>query len=246
MAIPRLADANAEEIVPPLDWSRETTRVLPRQPRRVAAERLEYHLFRPRKAHDPLLEHAYEVWRDGWKATLFELDGTTELYSDDFARQDEIAVVAFEGRCVAVNGLRWLDLSLPRAREDSFFKHWPTPALARMSDRVVTVGSNTLIHPTWRGTLIEPPQGKSADPERLAFTTIALTVRRFLSSSAQSLIALTRNDRAIDRVLAALGATTLARIQLHGVETDIICVDRSDAVTETLVVNDLWARRHQT
>jgi hypothetical protein len=215
------------------------------EPRRVPLAALEYYLFNPRKTHDPLLEQAYEVWREGWLATLFELDGTTKLYSDEFARQDEIAVMAFEGRCIAVTGLRWLDLSLPRSLEDSYFKHWPTEALHRVAGRVVIVGSNTLVDPAWRGVRIELPNDETSEPVRLSFATIALTIRRFVASSADSLLALTRNDRAIDRTLSALGAKCLARTQLHGIETDVVCIERASATPEGPVVDDLWRRRHQ-
>lgn len=224
----------------------ENTRIQVGQPRRVQVEALEYHLFRPRRARDPLLERAYELWREGWRTTLFELDGTTELHSDEFGRQDEIGVLSLDGSCVALTALRWLDMSLPRAREDSYFKNWPVDALAQIADRVVAIASNTLVHPGWRGTLVEPPRGDARDPVRLAFTTNALSTCRFLASSAQSLIALTRNDRAIDRVMAALGSTRLARIEMHGIETDIVCIARADATPDGPVVDHLWARRHQT
>jgi hypothetical protein len=212
---------------------------------RLAVDTLEYHLFQPRRAYDPLLERAYEVWREGWRATFLELEGTAEIHSDEFARQDEIAVISMEGRCLAVTGLRWLDLSLPRSREDSYFKNWPPAAVAQVGDRLVCVASNTVVHPTWRGVLLEPPVGCSSEPARLSFATIALSVRRFVSSSAHSLIALTRNDRSIDRVAIALGATRLAQIAVHGIETDVICIERPNATPDGPVVNDLWQRRHQ-
>jgi hypothetical protein len=224
----------------------EATRIQLRNPRRVPVEELEYHLFRPRTAHTPLLERAYELWREGWRTTLFELDGTRELHSDEFGRQDEIGVLSLDGSCVALTGLRWLDMSLPRSREDSYFKCWPADALAKIADRVVAIASNTLVHPDWRGTLVEPPRDQAGDPVRLAFTTNALSTCRFLASPAQSLIALTRNDRAIDRVMAALGSTRLARIEMHGIETDIVNIERADATPHGPVVNHLWSRRHQT
>jgi hypothetical protein len=110
---------------------------------------------------------------------------------------------------------------------------------------VVSVASNTVVHPEWRGALIEVPRGQKGDPARLAFTTIALSVRRFVASSADLLIALTRNDRSIDRVADALGATRLARIQMHGIDTDVICIERPNATPNGPVVDHLWRRRHQ-
>ena len=224
----------------------EPTRIQRTQkPRTLPVAELEYHLFVPDKAYDPLLESAYEVWRDVWQQTLEELDGATQVHSDEFLRQSEVGVLAVRGRCIAVTGLRWLDLSLARAREDSYFQHWPKDAMAALGHRVVGVASNTAVHPEWRGALIEPPRGQPGEPSRLAFTTIALSVRRVVASWADSLIALTRNDRSIDRVAAALGATRLGQIQVHGIDTDVICIERRNAVPESPIVKDLWGRRHQ-
>lgn len=237
-----IAPASAEQEEP----HSEHTHVQPvAQPRRVPVEALEYHLFRPRRAHDPLLEDAYEVWRDSWKAAFCELQGNVALHSDEFGRQDELAVVAVGGRCIAVTGLRWLDMALPRSREDSYFKNWPTEAMAALGRQPVLVGSNTVVHPAWRRTSIEAPRAQPGDPMRLVFATIALTVRRFESSAARHLIALTRNDRAIDRVGAALGARRLAQIAMHGVETDVMCLDRGNATETGPIVSELWRRRHQ-
>jgi len=211
----------------------------------IPVEEIEYHLFVPQRAHDPLLESAYNVWRDGWRATLEELDGTTRLHSDEFARQDEVGVLSIGTRCLSVTGLRWLDLSLARSREDSYFQHWPSEAVAALGTAFVGITSNTIVHPESRRTLVAAPRGTSGDGTRLAFATIALSVRRFVASPAESIIALTRNDRAMDRAATALGATKLSQIYLHGVETDVIVVPRANARPHGPVVDDLWARRHQ-
>jgi hypothetical protein len=211
----------------------------------VDVEEFEYHLFSPQRAHHPLLEQAYEVWRDGWHATLRELDGSGPVHSDEFARQDEIGVLSVGKSCASVTGVRWLDLSLARAREDSYFAHWPKEALAALGSSLVCITSNTIVHTEWRRTVVAPPRGTAASPTKLAFATIALSVRRFLASSADSIIALTRNDRAMGRAAVELGATKLGQIYLHGVETDVIVVPRADAKPHGAIVDHLWARRRQ-
>ena len=210
----------------------------------VAVEQLQFHLLSPRRYGVRLLDDAYELWRDVWRSTWQEAKGSTEIYSDEFTRQDEIGVLSLGSTPLSVTCMRWLDLSRALAIEDSYFKCWPHEAVTRVAGRQVCVGSNTAVHPEWRRTLIQPP-GASGEPARLAFTAIALTVRRFVASPAQSLIALTRNDRSIDRILTALGSTTLARIQVCGIDTDVICVDREKATPATLVVDDLWRRCRQ-
>jgi hypothetical protein len=231
----------------PEEPASEYTRIQPRLgPHTIAVEALEYHLFSPQRTHHPLLEQAYEIWRDGWQATLEELDAARRLFSDEFARQDEIGVISSGHRCLSVTGIRWLDLSLPRSLEDSYFQHWPDAAIAALGPSSVCITSNTIVHSEWRRTMVEAPSGEEVHGTRLAFATIALSVRRFLASGADSIIALTRNDRAMGRAAAELGATKLAQITLHGVETDVIVVPRADARPHVPVVEHLWRRRHQT
>jgi hypothetical protein len=223
----------------------EDTRIQPKSsPRCIPVEQIEYHLFRPQRAHDPLLDAAYELWRDVWRSTWQEANAARDVYSDDFTRQEEVGVLAAGKCCIAVTGLRWLDLTRARWREDSYFKTWPEHAAQRVTSRFVCVASNTAIHPLWRGALIEPGHASNGSI-RLAFATIALSAQRFLASPAEAMVALTRNDRSIDRIASALGATTLAQLEICGNDTSVMCIDRADAVKPGPVVHELWERRHQ-
>jgi hypothetical protein len=215
------------------------------RPRTLAAEQLEYHLFVPQRAHDPLLEDAYRVWRDVWRDTFEELEGTAQIHSDEFTRQDEIGVLTLGGRCISVTGLRWLDLSLARSRDDSYFKPWPAESLAALGTGVVGITGNAVVHPDWRGTLVEPSRSTPGNPARLAFIAIALTIQRFFASPAECSVALTRNDRGMDRVAVALGATSLSHIRLHGLETNVVRFPRNCVRQTEPVVDELWGRRRQ-
>jgi hypothetical protein len=228
------------------EWTGVQPIVRNRPERRTLPVRaIEYHLFSPQRARHPLLEQAYELWHDVWSATFEELDGATELFSDEFCRQDEIAVLANGGRCLSVTGIRWLDMSLARARSDSYFRHWPGEAIDRLGRGLVLITSNTVVHPDWRGSQIEAPQDCAVAPSRLAFTTIAMSIRRLLASPADSATGLSRNDRAMDRVSAALGGVPIGKIRLHGEDTSVMHFPRDLAKPEGPVVDDLWARRHQ-
>ncbi|HEU4582653.1 MAG TPA: hypothetical protein VFS67_30560 [Polyangiaceae bacterium] len=225
--------------VQPIVRSRPERRTIP-----VGA--LEYHLFSPQRARDPLLEQAYELWHDVWRATFEELDGAAELFSDEFCRQDEIGVLATGGCCLSVTGIRWLDMSLARARSDSYFRHWPREAIEKLGRGLVLVTSNTVVHPDWRGSMIAPPRELAeVEPSRLAFTTIAMSIRRLLASPAESATGLSRNDRAMDRVSIGLGGVAIGRIRLHGEDTNVMHFPRSLAKPEGPVVDHLWSRRHQ-
>lgn len=214
-------------------------------PRSIAVEDLEYHLYTPRRAHDPLLEQAYEVWHDVWQRTFEEADGAAEVRSDEFTRQDEIGVLALDGCCVSVTGLRWLNFALLRSRQDSYFKQWPADAISKLGNELLMVTSNTIVHPDWRGARIEAPRGAGGEDERLASITIAMSIRRFVASAARSAVGLSRNDRAMHRVAASLGGMPLARLVHHGQEADIMLFTRESAMPRGSVVDHLWSRRRQ-
>jgi hypothetical protein len=74
---------------------------------------------------------------------------------------------------------------------------------------------------------------------------IALSVRSSFASPVQSVIALTRNNRSVDKLASSLGAAKLGQITLHGADADIVRFDRASAVTRGCVVDELWERRHQ-
>lgn len=212
--------------------------------RTIAVDELQYHLVSPRPMRHPIIERAYALWREVWQSTLLELDGVAELSSDEFTRQDEIGVLMHGTRCVSVVGLRWIDLSLDMWRDDSYFKPWPRRPLADLGDRIIGISSNAVVHPDWRGTRVAPPQGSSAEPVRLAYLAVGLTVQRFFESAAESSVAVTRNDRGMNRVCLALGAARMSGIELHGLETDVMHFPRSCVSEREPALAQLWERRH--
>jgi hypothetical protein len=216
------------------------------RPETISAQQLQYHLFVPRKTRDPVLDGAYELWRDVWQSTFLEADGVAELYSDEFTRQDEIGVLTLGTQCVAVTGLRWLDLARPMAREDSYFKHWPAAVLAALGDGTIGISSNAVVHPEWRGIRVVAPQGRSAEPVKLTYVAVGLTIQRFYESHADGSVAVTRNDRGMNRVCFSLGAQSRGTIELHGVEADLVHFPRNCIRKTHPALDQLWLRRrHQ-
>ncbi len=222
----------------------ELTRIQRVMPSRtVPVQRLQYHLIAARATRHPLLEQAYELWRDVWQATFLEAEGLAELRSDEFTRQDEIGILTLGTTCVSVTALRWLDLSTARFRDDSYFKPWPREALRALGNGIVGVSSNAAVHPDWRGTLLAPPEGSSAQPVRMVYAAVGLTLQRFFESSAIHSVAVTRNDRRMDRVCHSLGATSLGRIVHHGVDADLMYFPPRDRGQLEPALGQLWQRR---
>ena len=211
---------------------------------RLGVEALEYHLFKPRVSHHPLLLGAYELWRNGWQATL-EVKGVRRIHSDEFGRQDEIGVLSVKQRCISVVGLRWFDLSLAMDREDSYFLPWPKATLDSLRDNIIGVPSNLVVHPEWRRTVIEPASDRPEDAVSLSLATLALAIQRFIDSPAELFVGVARNDRSMNRVAAAIGGTQIGRITMHGEESDLICITRATATPQGPVVDTLWEQRFQ-
>jgi hypothetical protein len=216
------------------------------RPEAIAAQQMQYHLFIPRKTRDPVLDGAYELWRDVWQSTFLEADGVADLYSDEFTRQDEIGVLTLGTQCVAVTGLRWLDLTQAMAREDSYFKHWPSSAVAALGDGTVGISSNAVVHPEWRGIRVVGSEDHAAEPVKLTYVSVGLTIQRFYESHAEGSLAVTRNDRGMNRVCFSLGAQSLGQIELHGVEADLVHFPRNCIRKAHPALDQLWLRRrHQ-
>jgi hypothetical protein len=207
----------------------------------IAVSDLDFHLLGPGAAHRATMRQAYELWRDGWGATLRDVCGLQRIHSDEFTRQDEIVAMFHAGTCIAVSGLRWLDLSLPMARDDSYFGCWPEPAIVRLERSLICISSNTLIAPAWRGTRIELGGAPTHIPLKLAM--IGLPLKRYVESRARFMVGVTRNDRAMDRTSRELGFFRLATIQVHGIDSDVVAAERSSLLEPGPAVEELWRRR---
>jgi hypothetical protein len=215
--------------------------IVPARPKHcIRVADLEYHLLSPRAAGHPLLAHAYEVWRDGWAGTLREVAGMARIDSDDFIRQDEIGILSLAGECVSLTALRWCDLTLPMSAEDSYFRSWPALAMDRIARSVVCISSNSLLVPEWRGALVEDASGAQM---QLKLVMLGLTVQRFLSSTAHYIVGVSRNDRSMNRVAKELGLASIAQLEVHGIESDIMLADKSTARAPRIPVEELWNRR---
>lgn len=95
---------------------------------------IEYYLFNANRPH-PLLkipfDKTYATWKEIWKKTFKELDGSDMLYSNDFTRQDHINALFQNGECIALTLCRILDLDQIQNCDDSYFQSWPTHSKLR-------------------------------------------------------------------------------------------------------------------
>ncbi len=188
---------------------------------------LSYHLLRPRQAGPAdvlVLGEAYRCWLDVWRDTFSELEGSSELRSDDFSRQDEVGALFHGYECIALSFFRWVDLQSPITRNDSYFSVWPE----EIKDRATAEGSRVCVSSNF--TIA---QGfRQARGCSLKDVLGALVVERFLVSDAAALVGTMRADRGMSRLTDRLGFRRLHATKHHGVEVDLVTFYRSECKRE--------------
>lgn len=185
-------------------------------------ELLSYHLLRPREAglaDVALIGEAYRCWREVWSETLLQLDGETDVPSDEFTRQDEVGAIFYGYECVALSCFRYIDLASPMHNADSYFRIWPESAraaAAREGTRVC-IGSQITVAANWRRV-----RGCS-----LRHLVTALTLERFIASDKAAILGTMRDDRGMDKLSEGLGTRPLGHARLHGVPVTLCAFFRS-------------------
>jgi hypothetical protein len=99
------------------------------------------------------------------------------------------------------------------------------------------------VHSSYRRAIVDPSAERAGPPASLILTTVALGFKRCMESPAEHIVAVTRNDRSMNRVAAAAGAVTLGQIKVHGIDSDLILVTRENVKTRGPAFDVLWSRR---
>lgn len=203
---------------------------------RVDPQQLSYHLVRPRHvglADVGVVGEAYRCWSEVWSETLHELDGVSDIPSDEFTRQDEVGAIFHGYECIALSCFRFIDLSLPMFQDDSYFRVWPKEAIAGAAGNGsrVCIGSHVTVSPAYRRV-----RGCS-----LRHVVTALTIDRAMAAGSDAVLGTMRDDRGMASLVHGLGATTLGHARLHNVPVTLIAVYGSkerpplDAQNENIV-----------
>lgn len=160
----------------------------------------------------------YKAWLESWKATFFQLEKKTTLYSDAFTRQQEIGALMYGRECIALSGFNPRDMNLSAHRSDSCFQVWPTSImdeLANYKNGICMVSSYLTIAEGWRK--------QNVDELSIKDVLMGLLVKRFMESPADALLGTVRNNRGINTLCYRFGAVQLAQdLVHHGVNVDLI------------------------
>ncbi len=151
---------------------------------------------------------AYAMWKMVWSETFRELDGLESMFSDDFARQDEILCVFRGPVCLALGLMRWRDIELSSVREDSYFQIWPAEAIdkLRSNGKDIVIFCNLTVHPMARSNALGLP---------MKDVMVGLLIQRFLESGSDAMTGVMRANRGMHKVAYRLGATALATGLVH-------------------------------
>lgn len=196
----------------------------------IRPEQLSYRILDPRAAGPmdrPLLGEAYECWSSVWADHLRERDGVDSVPSDNFTRQHEIGALFHDWECIGMTAFRWVDLSNPMFRDDSYFQVWPQHVVDAACSRGsrVCIGSNLTVSFPWR----------NANGVSVKGMLLALAIERLLCSDADALVGTMRNDRGLDQAAYRLGFKTLYQgAELHGGPVDLVGFDRETSRRQPL------------
>ena len=197
---------------------------------------LRYLTLKVREPKDQaLLSEAFRCWQTVWSETLHELDGVTRLPSDNFSRQDEVGALFRGGVCLGLSCYRWVDLSLPVHRADSYFEVWSNAAVGQLVKygTRVCIGSQISVPREYRGR----DRGVSVKD-----LLLSMAVRRFLASDADVMTGVMRNDRSMNVLGYRLGGQPLVEgTELHGVKVDLLAFYRQTiAPAWTPLESSVW------
>jgi hypothetical protein len=189
----------------------------------VRPEALRFTVLRPTSAGPmdlPLLGAAYECWRGVWEETLHDVDGVSNVPSDEFTRQDEIGALFHGWECIGLMGYRLVNLALPMSQDDSYFKVWSEAArsAACVGGPRLFIASNLTVASEWR----------RAAGHSVKEILLALAIERFLTTDADTAIGTTRNSRGMNDLGYRLGFRPLERdVVHHGQGGDLVAFFRS-------------------
>jgi hypothetical protein len=209
-------------------------------------ENLKFCLLPPHPRHPQTagpVNAAYRCWKTVWAETLRELDGTSQLFSDDFSRQSFIGALFYDSNCVALGFFRRQNFNLSLAADDSYFKVWPEEAIKKLiSDgHDVMVGSNITVDPNFRGEIIPGLQLKNL--------IVGLMVRTFLETNADVTTGTMRVNKNMHQSASQFGSTLLhTGLRHHHVDVELVAFYRrllllKNENSADLPLETLWRNR---
>lgn len=185
-----------------------------------------FFIFSPREMNPqltPLVKETYEMWRDVWLSALGELDGATDLKSDDYTRQEQVGALLYDNEVVGSVFFTRVDLSEPMFRKDSYFAAWPEET---MLDWGTKRPGFQLMVCSW--FTLSPKMRRNATGISAKQLLTSLSTEHMLQTEGCSgMLGTMRNNRGMNTVTYNVHATPiLTDLQMHGVGVDLVIFDK--------------------
>lgn len=151
------------------------------------------------------LDRSYSLWKEVWEVAFrTEMSIEGPLYSDNFTRQSHVAVLFNKNEPIVLTTLNVINLKSFRDLDDSYFKVWPSLALAKLKAEAtnITICGNLALNFNYRrGTL-------GVSGKDLIFY---LLVKFLKYSHFDSMVAAVRLEKGMERSAYRTGAHALLK-----------------------------------
>lgn len=193
--------------------------------------------------HRAIHREAYRMWKDVWSQTLLEVDGSSQLFSDNFSRQSNIGALFRAGECVAMTVQHQVNFEEPTAADDSYFVAWPPRALKELTrdGSRVLICSHLTVAPAHRG-LIAPNL-------TYKLLIVDLAVRLLLESDCAVMTGTMRKMKGAHKTAFQTGASLICEdVVQHGEKADLVgfykkTIQNNTELTKSVWTDTLWRSR---
>ena len=136
----------------------------------------------------------YACWRELWSTALKNeiLQVETDLFSNDFTRQDEVLALFYQGECAGLCCLRSVDFDEEATKDDAYFSKWPEITVRKLNSygKRVLVCSQLTVSPNFRRNYL----GISWKD-----LLVALAARRLLDTRCEVMVGAVRRVRGMEK-----------------------------------------------
>lgn len=182
----------------------------------------------PSAAQLELYNKVYECWRELWSSALKNeiLQVDTDLYSNDFTKQDEVLALFYQGEFAGLSCLRSVDFNEDATKHDSYFSKWPEFTVRKLNSygKRVLICSQLTVSPNFRRSYL----GISWKD-----LLVALSARRLLDTDCDVMIGAVRRIRGMEKATYRSGFIPLMiDVPYIGKESaDFVAYLKSEAIS---------------
>jgi hypothetical protein len=179
----------------------------------------------PDEKYRGVYNEIYRSWHTVWTDAYSELQDASPLFSDAFTRQDFIAAIFLDGKCLAFILFRHMDLALSSTLNDSYFTQWSEIHRQKVSK----LGRNILI---CSNLGIDPAARKQSLGFSMKHLMVGFITEIALQSAADVVLSTPRKDKGVHSAAYDWGAISIAQNINWGLD---VIVDLTALVKEELL-----------